>query len=173
MIKANLVLVRNILIVLLSVVIVNGADVVTLAIEHQLNENTLNEGQYVDGVLYVWAPSSDIDDPESFSFDGDSEIALELEEPGIYFFSAQTVLYNEDGTIENDSTESESIDYEVKEPTDTNTPDADRNAGDPDPGDSDHEDGNGGGPDPGGDSSVPVTAGVGDSSCGCFISSLT
>lgn len=160
MIKANLVLMRNILIVLLSVVVVNGADVITLAIEHHINDDLIDGGQYIDGKLYVWTPSSDIDDPEQFNFEGDSEITLELEEPGLYFFWAQTVLYDEDGTIVAHSAETEILDFEVEDPTDTPIPD--RDADDPDPAAPDQE-----------DRSAPVADSVDGSSYGCFVSSLS
>lgn len=164
MIKANLGLIRNIVIVLLSVACVNGADVITLAIEHHINDVHVDEGQYIDGDLYVWVPNSGIDEPEVFSFEGDTEITLELEEPGMYFFTAETTLYDADGSVVTSSEESDSVDYEVKEPTDiTDLPDADNPGADlPDADSPDDE-----------SSAKVVGAGVGGSPFGCFITSLS
>jgi len=175
--------------ILFSVAGVCRAESITLIIEHQIDDVVLEEGQYFDGVLYVWAPDSDIDQPLIFKFDGDTEIELELESPGRYFFTAQTVGYNADGTVAVDSDESDSVDYEVIEQADTIPTDSDRDVGgsdengcgeDPnldrvpdDPGhtEDDKEDGAGSNQDRSGNASI-VAASLGGSPCGCFVGSI-
>lgn len=166
MIKANLVsirnFIRNVVIVLLSVACVKGADVITLAIEHHIDDLLVEEGQYIDGTLYVWSPNCDIDDPMAFDFEGETEMNLELEEPGIYFFTAKTVLFNKDGSMVESSEESNSVEYEVIE----------QNQSADDPGDADpNEPSDPDDPNPDGESVVGSDHG-GGSSCGCLISSL-
>lgn len=156
-----------------------GAKNITLVIEHQESGIFLDEGQYYDGVLYVWEPDNDSDEPLVFEFEGDNEIFLELNTPGIYLFTAQTLIYNEYGEAVGSSGESNSVEYEVIERTETIPEDNDSNEGEPD------EEGGDEDPNPDDDSDEEtdsnrdrsgsadiIAAGIGSSPCGCFIGLL-